>query len=239
MKMELRHLMILGGMGTALGVTSMAVANDPIVFDNIPAGYNMNTAMSSQFDSNYPFDSQTADDFVIGGGVDTFVTGVNWWGSFFNGPAAPVSAFNILIYADAGGVPTGGPNDPSGTALASYTLLPGEWSEVDIDGNDFEYSAKLPASFTATAGETYWLAVQAVMFFPPQWGIDQSAGVQGSNNVIGFPLLGIPYWSDGAAVFGVKLDDAFQLTGVPVPAPGALALLGIAGVAGMRRRRRK
>ena len=118
MKMELRQLMMLGGMEMAVGVSSMAVANDPIVYDNIPAGYNLYSAMSSQLSSIYRFDSQTADDFILNS--DMFITGVSWFGGFFRpGDPTPPDAFNILIYADAGGVPTGGPGDPSGTAPRS------------------------------------------------------------------------------------------------------------------------
>jgi MYXO-CTERM domain-containing protein len=40
----------------------------------------------------------------------------------------------------------------------------------------------------------------------------------------------------GSTQFGAPADLAFQITGEVVPAPGALALLGLAGLAGRRRR---
>ena len=103
------------------------------------------------------------------------------------------------------------------------------------DGADFKYEADLGAGFNATAGTTYWVGIQAVMFFPPQWGISASNTMQGSEMMFGFPLLGTDYWTPGSVVFGTPRDTAFQLYGA-VPAPGALALLGLAGVARRRRR---
>ncbi|MCH8260763.1 MAG: PEP-CTERM sorting domain-containing protein [Planctomycetes bacterium] len=69
--------------------------------------------------------------------------------------------------------------------------------------------------------------------FPPQWAFGSVTGVTGGQGVQGFPLLGIDFWTQ------IGSDRDFQLSGSPVPAPGALALLGVAGLAGMRRRRRK
>lgn len=206
---------------------SAATAGD-LLWDNVPGGFTPASSMSSQFDSSYPFDSQLADDFVLaGGGV---IESVTFWGGFFNGSPVPVPSFNIIFYEDAGGTPPGGPEDPSGFG----TLFNVSATSTPV-GDDFEYTADLGAGFAADPGTTYWIAIQAVFAFPPQWGWSASNTMQGSETYFGFPLLGIPYWTPGAAVFGTPRDAAFQLYGIP--APGALALLGVAGLAGRRRRR--
>src|SRR5436190_2060074 len=105
--------------GVAMLAGSSMVMADPVIWDNGNVGAG-STALSSQFDTAYPFQSQTADDFQFSAGM--LVTDVHWSGTYFNGAplANPGPAFNIYIYADAGGKPTGGPGDPSGTALATY-----------------------------------------------------------------------------------------------------------------------
>ena len=208
-------------------LTASAASAGDLLWDNVPYGYTPESSMSSQLDLVYPFDSQVADDFVLADGGE--ITGVTFWGGFYNGSPVPIESFNIIFYEDAGGMPTGGPEDPTGTGTVfnvAATSTP--------EGADFKYEADLGAGFSADAGSTYWVAIQAVMTFPPQWGISASNSIQGSELMFGFPLLGTPYWTPGTTVFGTPRVSAFQLYGVP--APGALALLGLAGLAGRRRR---
>lgn len=209
-------------------LTASAASAGDLLYDNVPSGWAESTAMSSQYDLAYPFDSQIADDFVLAGGGT--VTSVKFFGGFWNGSPVAIDSFNIIFYEDAGGMPTGGPTDPTATGTlfnVSATSTP--------SGVDFEYDADLGAGFSANAGSTYWVAIQAVMLFPPQWGINQSNTIQGNEAHAGFPLLGSDYWTPGSIVFGTARDAAFQLYG-QVPTPGALALLGVAGLARRRRR---
>lgn len=222
---------ILMGTGALLLTSSVAFAGatDGVVYDN-GAWDGSLAGASSQLDSAYPFDSQTADDFVLAS--DFTLTGASWSGVYFNG-SAPLQSedFNVLIYADdgSGTAPTGGPLDPSGTAIASFTVSP---TRVDTgDGVNFDYSADFGGGVALTAGTQYWVAIQSIMLFPPQFGWNATGSVNGATSVQGFPLLGLDYWTD------TGLDRAFQLHGTDVPAPGALALLGLAGVAARRRRR--
>jgi hypothetical protein len=179
--------------------------SDPIIFDNGgPVGF----ARSSQWDLSQPFDSQVADDFELDD--DYIVTDVHWWGAFWNiqgGTYPNPCDFNIYIYENAGGVPTGGPNDPSGTAIYSWT-----GSALGTGSSAlYEYEVDLVPPFNAQKDTIYWIAIQAIFDFVPdgQWGwVD--AGTGGGNAVQGFPLLGTPYWT--------PMDDfpemAFYLTGI-------------------------
>ena len=58
--------------------------------------------------------------------------------------------------------------------------------------------------------------------------------VTGSELWVNYADLG---FGPGSGIFGVPADAAFTLSGEVVPAPGALALLGLGGIAAIRRRR--
>lgn len=249
MKMELRHLMILGGGAMAVGISSVAFAgHDPVIYDNGASDYNIGSP-ASQLDPVYPFDAGAADDFILGpsgqGDDSWLITDVHWSGVYF-GPGFPgnnpLTDFNIIFWADAGGMPDGGqapglPPDYS-LALAIYNI-PGNANQTLAPGgdgvNNFDYWVDLPTPFNAQANTSYWIEIQAVMIFQPQWAFQQTANQQGGVTHQGFDVLNLAFWTPAAG----QSDSAFSLTGTPIPAPGALALLGVAGLAGMRRRRRK
>ena len=210
------------------GVATGALAGDPIIWDN---GNGVGVFMSSQLELQYPFDSQVADDFNLPTGPQGEpawnVTDVHWEGGHWAAEPTP-GDFRIMFYADAGGQPTGGPNDPTGTALAVYDFAHADVNETP-NAQGFEYYADLPAPFVADANTTYWIAIQWVQFFPPAWGISTSDSRWGSEVMMGFPLLGYDYWTPGHIPYGDERDMAFKLTGVPIPEPASLMLLALGG----------
>jgi hypothetical protein len=168
--------------------------------------------LSSQIDYVVPFNSQGADDFKFTS--DTQITGVHWWGNYWNGSVVNPSTFNILFYADdgTGNKPTGaGMNDPSPTALKIYTI-----PNVNgvLSGNFYEYNVTLPQPFQTTANTKYWIAIQWNNSFPPQWGWASNGNnpVQLHVGVTGFPAQGIQYWWQHPGTHGFR-DLAFQLYG--------------------------
>jgi hypothetical protein len=187
-----------------------------IVWDNGPIDDTSN-GLSSQFDTAYPFNSQVADDFQLQ--QDTMITDVHWWGAFWNPAGSPVNPadFNIIFYADAGGMPTGaGMPDPTPTALKVYTIP--QVNGIPTGGTDeFEYDVVLPEPFQALANEIYWIAIQWKGDYPPQWGWETNGAnpEKLSVSVQGFPLLGTNYWTPNTA-YG---DMAFYLTGPEIPEP--------------------
>ncbi|KYK20826.1 hypothetical protein AYK24_09645, partial [Thermoplasmatales archaeon SG8-52-4] len=184
----------------------------PIIWDNGAPSANANL-YSSQYDNCYPFVSQVADDFIFE--ADTEVWDVHWWGSFWNGdPFDPVD-FWIYFYKDdgTGGAPTGGGMaDPSPTAIASY-FFAGVSGTLDPTSGLYEYEVILDPPFLAIASEHYWIAIQAVFCFPPQWGWANTDGITLSSAVQGFPFIGTLFWT----VIDPEVDMAWYLTGEGEP----------------------
>jgi hypothetical protein len=191
-----------------------------IVWDNyVPSG---GQAISSQFDTAYPFQSQVADDFFFNRSIQ--VTGIHWWGVFYGGspPWPNPTDFNIIFYADdgTGNMPTGdGMNDPTSTALVVYFIPDVNGTNCGPYPEDFVYDVILPNPFIATANTKYWIAIQAKLDWPPQWGWYTNGNNPDQLHlpVFGFPELGAPYWTDVNPSYGG--DMAFYLNGSNYPPP--------------------
>ena len=210
-----------------------------IIFDNIGpnGGYTTGAGSpASQLDPGYPFDSGAADDFTMNDAY--FIEDVHWVGAFFTGTGGPntIQSFNIIIWPDANGVPAGGTpvgNPPDyNQALAFYDIA-GNANQMDNGDGTNSYWVDLPVPFETTAGTTYWLEVQAVFPFAPQWAFQHTFGEQGNHAVQGFDFLDLAFWSPVAG----PGDMAFQLTGTLVPEPATLMLLGCGTLVLIRRRR--
>ena len=213
---------------------------DPLVYDN---GVVPNTALASQLDTVYPFESGVADEFILPSDSDgdglpdnimpTQITGVAFTGQQFNDPPdLPNPAdFQIDFYRDngAGTAPayTGdGTTSPKPDAIFSTII---NLTAPEPSPGPYSYAAKFDGP-VLEKDTTYWISIKSLTQFPPQfgWQGDNSSGTA----VQGFPLLGIPYWTP----VGAEMD--FQLYGekIPEPATGQLLLLGLAGMGFCRRR---
>jgi hypothetical protein len=195
---------------------------DSVIWDNY--GYSSSSSgMASQLDVVYPFNCQVADDFIME--TDNRVTGVHWWGCFFGGdpPWPNPTDFNIIFYADdgTGTMPTGaGMEDPTSTALAVYFIPQVNGIFCGPYDDWFEYNITLPEQFNITANTKYWIAIQAKLPIPPQWGWLTN----GDDNpdqlhlpVAGFPEVYLPYWTELDPWYGG--DMAFYLIGNPYTPP--------------------
>jgi len=190
---------------------------DNIIWDNY--GIDSGTVvLSSQFDNEYPFNSQVADDFILYN--NKWITGVQWWGGFFGGtpPWPNPIDFYIIFYADdgTGMMPTGaGLDNATTTALAVYFLH-------DIIGTPtglydcYQYNVTFIKPFNITANTKYWVAIQAKFPISPQWGwcTNGNNPDQMHSAVQGFPELEMPFWTNLA--FG---DMAFNLIGSNITLP--------------------
>jgi hypothetical protein len=185
-----------------------------IIWDNFSPSSG-SSALSSQLDIIYPFNSQVADDIMVTN--NTQVTGVHWWGVFFGGdpPWPNPCDFNIIFYADdgSGNRPTGaGMDDPTSTALAVY-FFPNVTGIPSEPYDSYWYQINLTHPFNFTSNTKYWIAIQAVLNIPPQWGWWSNGDNPDQLHlpVQGFPELGVQYWTDLDPWYGG--DMAFYLTG--------------------------
>lgn len=225
----------------ALPLACGSSASAALLFDQF-AGTGATTAYySSQLSTGgtLTFASQVADDFSLA--ANATVQKIRFWGGCYNGDPVPIPSFNVLVYADAGGQPTGTPGDPTGTALHSFsvsaTVVDTGSSVFGASSNILRYDVNLGAGFLATAGTTYWLAIQAAVDYPPQWGWASQAVGGGDPLSFWGPTFNYNEWQ----TLDQTQDTQFQLfsgTGGVVPLPGAagLAALGLVGVTGRRRR---
>lgn len=181
--------------------------------ETVPLG----TLPASQNDTSGTFGSfaKVYDNFSLGSAAS--ISGVHWYGGFFNPVAAgTITSFLIEIWADTAGA-------PGGSVPLRAATIAGHANQVQTGDNAigplYAYSIDLATAFQAQAGTTYWLSIQPSMDFPPQWGWATGTGGDGLS------------YQDFFGTRGQQTFDlAFSLTSTPsnVPEPGSLVLAGLA-----------
>jgi hypothetical protein len=160
------------------------------------------------------FDNQAADDFVIGGGLAHYVTGVRVMGEYSAG-GGPASSFNIYFYQNAAG------NLP-GTLIEGFMNLP-------YVGTPPDFVICLPYPFSLAPG-TYWVSVQARQDSNPngQWfwhnrTVQSNSGAVWQNPGDGYGT-GCITWNRKNLCMADQIwpDQVFQILGFtegPTPSP--------------------
>ena len=196
-----------------------------VIYDNIAPNGGLNpdgASPASQYDAVFPFDAGATDDFILPESplCTWTVTGVRWSGVYW-GPEDPgiITGFRLIVWPDEAGDPAGGGGavPKLGEALSVYEIAGRANETPNALGapNTFDYFGQLPQPFHALPGIRYWIQIQPVMAFPPQWGWHVTHGRRGAGPVEYFDLLGLPVWTsipDGG-------DLAFQILGEPREIP--------------------
>jgi hypothetical protein len=218
-----------------------AVVSDDVIYDNGVLVSDIDAGISSATITGTPeIVRQIADDFILDSGSTWSVTDVHWLGWDIEND--PTSTFDIYFYADNGGKPTGGPGDPSATAIAtrSVNVTGLDTGETYLGGGSkiFEYST-LVDPVELVGGLTYWLAIQSTDGENWNWALDRREG--GNAQFWGSDFTP-DNWTDLGDAFNQSCfggcSAAFQLTGVPVPAALWLFGSGLLGLVGIARRRK-
>lgn len=170
-----------------------------------------------------------ADDFITGSTAP--VTGITFWGSFFEAgnpfPSGGTRSVLARFFDDAGGSP--------GSLLAQQTLST-SFAATGITttlGQDevYKFDWSGPSFFTATSGTKYWLSI---MDTEGSSSFRWHNGLGGDDNGA--------FSNDGGASWnfagGDRGDMAFVLNPTAVPEPASMIALGLGAAAVLRRRRR-
>ena len=163
----------------------------------------------------------------------TFIYDITTYFTFAGGvwPLGDLNAMLNIIPQD--GLP---PNDydPSVDGMAVT-------GNMAVGPNGVELTTGLGGGLTLEAGE-YWIGLTPDIDFGVfgqefhQGTADFAKNTAARNPGGGFGL-GTDWFEAGPAFGGIDWGMAITITGKNVPAPGALALLGLAGLVGARRRR--
>lgn len=209
---SLKSFIVVIGMGVGMAAAGSARA-DITVYSQPPLFGNGNS-FPAEINGGQQADNWTAT------ATDTIHL-FRWWGT----TAGPGSAghFTLRIFANAGGSPGGLLNQ----FIIGNTFTQTPTGNFDFNGRDiYRYEANLGAGFTPTFGATYWFAIMndqglagGPVFLWHQGG--------GGNNSHAFQF-------NNGGWNTLEGDMAFEL--VSIPAPGALALLTLGGLAARRRR---
>lgn len=147
-------------------------------------------------------------------GANTRITDLHWTG-FSDATAQPIGPFLIEIWNDAGGMADINSGSIYSTSVAATQSAPTSLGGLNFYVYDIDV---LPSAFSATAGVTYWLSIQAPTVF-----------VSGTGGLWGWAYSSYSVGQDGLPIPPINM--AFRLTDtvpVSVPEPGSLALVGLA-----------
>ena len=224
--MRFQNTMVLAMMAMCVVPTAMA----GVVFESAPT--NTNGSLSNAYSSggSYLYGTSTGQQFSIED--ELLLDGITFWGSsqnFTGGQMANFTGYEIIIW-DVG----------FGTIAAHWTLNLSDITSVAtgrkniFNGNEFALTGGISGSLAAG---TYIMNIGAFQADPNGDSFVWSSGtIDGGWWYTQTPNWGT--WIEAPFSIGSEPGGAFQLTGSVIPAPGAIALLGLAGLAAGPRRRR-
>jgi hypothetical protein len=206
-----------------------------VIFDNgAPDGSNGLSA--GNFDFGY---REVADDFVLDPIYPLYhIQDVHWRIVKFNGGGPGTeSMVQVNFYEDDGTTaPVMDPFHSTVVAIASADLT----GDFYFGRPEILYTANFD-NVTVPSDTPFWVSVTVM---DPDDNFFWLTSAAGYGNIfrdeayIDMADAGHPRWTPTSVAFGTPYDMSFALTGVGVPAPGALALLALGGLVAVKRRRR-
>jgi hypothetical protein len=187
--------------------------NSDIVWDN---GMYYTTAIPSQWDKQYPFEAWVADDFLFENA--TYIDGVSWIGGYggykvgcHDGPFD----MQITFYLDRGDGCA-----PGTVVTGPIFFYNSQTHETDLGEHWYSYNVTLPESILFEKNQIYWISIQAVGVFPPEWFIGVHTGtIIMHETVWKCDLFGVYDWEDVYEQYGEHYNMCFQLLEYTAPPP--------------------
>jgi hypothetical protein len=181
----------------------------PVVWDN---GMDYDGVAAAQFDEEYPFEAECADDFNFE--EDTLVGDVHWIGAYWQTNYNQVHwPWEIIFYKD-----DGSGNKPGALYAGPYNFDSTQYTETLVEDTGstiyYEISVDLPENVVCNAGQKYWISIQGIGVFPPQsgWGYHLDP-IYLHEAVFRSEFFGHPDWTDWSIVDPPNPRDlCFQLT---------------------------
>lgn len=168
----------------------------------------------------------TLDDFEVTDSAGWILNDFHTLALYSGGGTNNGSGYNLTFWSDASGAP-GAPIATANVTSFSESTTGRTWFSRPELAQDVVFDD------IYLAPGRYWVEMQVI-------ATDNAfqmvrAGVTGSECWVNYADFGglMP----GSSIFGTRADIAYSLTGDVAPAPGALALLGLGGLAAARRRR--
>jgi hypothetical protein len=223
----------------AVGAFVMTANADDLFLDQIGAAdgsdvAGQNTYASQYFEAGYEvYHVAAMDDFVMP--YDGYVTSVEAVISGWNGYAGlnGVVDYSILFFNSPQEAGAG----PTLLAASVAAVLDVQYDSVQLafTGTSLQDLVQFNTNVALSAG-TYWVAVLPENPFGTNGQTGAMGSVLGDLNAYQANPAGGFGFPNGYQMIDPPMNLAYRLYGTEIPAPGALALLGLAGLARRRRR---
>lgn len=220
-------------MKKVLGIAAAAAAFAGVAQADVLWHQAPNTAAVAYVDqefSDFPtFNTYAVSDVTLG--AASTITDVTVYFSINAGWPGVITQGRLNIFAKSGSLPGGGDDPGTGTVVNVVVSNAGDHMTIKASGLNI-----------GLAAGSYWIGLTPMTNFAQngQAFNMQATGNQGDLTAFRNPGGGFGIgtaWGTNTLFGGPGSDHAITVEGTAIPAPGALALLGAAGLISRRRRR--
>lgn len=218
------------GMTMAAAAFASGTTSAGVLYSN-PDGATAQNVVQQEFGDYPTYSCYVVDDVTFGTGVN--IDGITTWMTLTPAWIGTVTQARLNIFSKTGALPLGADDPTAGQVVNINVSSNGTRLVVEASGLNIDLAAG-----------SYWIGLTPIADF---LAVGQSFSAGGANNN-GDPAamrnpggsFNFPFGTDwgvaGLSNTSGYVDAAMEISGT-IPSPGAIALLGLAGIAARRRRR--